>query len=143
MSSAKNFMPSVSFSYPDDFKTTWDAFLSEKRKANASVLSSGYAVNPEDLHLEYEIKGKDSLRWKPVRVWDDGTKTFIQFKKGSTKKSVEAPVLLAYEHKKEVIVNYRVTEDMYVADRVMDKAALIVGIGAHQDRVVITRIEGK
>jgi type IV secretion system protein VirB9 len=140
MSRAKNFMPSISFSYPDDFQKSWDSFLSEKRKANSSVLSSGYSVNPEDLHLDYEIKGKDSLRWKPLRVWDDGVKTF---KKGSTKKSVEAPVLLAYEHKKEVIVNYRVTEDMYVADRVMDKAALIVGTGAAQDRVVITRNRGK
>jgi type IV secretion system protein VirB9 len=143
MSSAENFMPSVSFSYPDDFERTWDAFLTEKRKADSSVLSSGYSVNPEDLHLDYEIKGSDSLRWKPVRVWDDGVKTFIQFKKGSARKSVEAPVLLAYEHKKEVIVNYRVAEDMYVADRVMDKSALIVGTGAHQDRVVITRKSGK
>ena len=83
------------------------------------------------------------MRWKPLRVWDDGVKTFIQFKKGATRKSVEAPVLLAYEHKKEVIVNYRAAEDMYVADRVMDKAALIVGTGASQDRVVITRLKGK
>ena len=95
------------------------------------------------MHLDYEIRWKDSLRWKPIRVWDDGVKTFIQFKKGSAKKSVDAPVLLAYEHKKEVIVNYRVTEDMYVADRVMDKAALIVGTGANQDRVVITRLREK
>jgi type IV secretion system protein VirB9 len=143
MSSAKDFMPSVSFSYPDDYLKTWDAFLTEKRKADSSVLSSGYSVDPEDLYLDYEIRGKDSLRWKPVRVWDDGTKTFIQFKKDSTRKSVEAPVLLAYEHKKEVIVNYRAAEDMYVADRVMDKSALIVGTGANQDRVVITRKSGK
>jgi type IV secretion system protein VirB9 len=143
MSSAKDFMPSVSFSYPDDYLKSWEAFLTEKRKSDSSVLSSGYSVNPEDLHLDYEIRGKDSLRWKPVRVWDDGVKTFIQFKKGSAKKSVDAPVLLAYEHKKEVIVNYRVAEDMYVADRVMDKAALIVGTGANQDRVVITRLREK
>jgi type IV secretion system protein VirB9 len=143
MSSAKDFMPSISFSYPDDFLKTWEAFLTEKRKSDSSVISSGYAVNPEDLHLDYEIRGKDSLRWKPLRVWDDGVKTFIQFKKGSTKKSIDAPILLAYEHKKEVIVNYRVAEDMYVADRVMDKAALIVGTGANQDRVVITRLREK
>jgi type IV secretion system protein VirB9 len=139
MSSAGNFIPSVSFSYPDDSQKAWDAFMAEKKKADSSALSSGYTVNPEDLHLNYEIRGKASLRWKPVRVWDDGVKTFIQFKKGSTKKSVEAPILLAYEHKKEVLVNYRVAEDMYIADRVMGKAALIAGTGAHQDRVVITR----
>jgi type IV secretion system protein VirB9 len=145
MSSATDFIPSVSFSYPDDSQKAWDAFLLEKKKEreNSAVIASGYSVNPEDLHLDYEIKGKSSLRWKPVRVWDDGVKTYIQFRKGSTKKSVEAPVLLAYEHKKEVLVNYRAAEDMYIVDRVMGKAALIAGTGANQDRVVITRRSGK
>ncbi|MDR1020597.1 MAG: P-type conjugative transfer protein TrbG [Synergistaceae bacterium] len=145
VSSATNFMPSVSFSYPDDSVKAWDAFMAEKKKERESVtaLASGYTVNPEDLHLEYEIRGKDSLRWKPVRVWDDGVKTYIQFSEGATRKSVEAPVLVVYEHKKEVIANYRAANGMYIVDRVFDKAALIVGTGAHQDRVVITRLKGK
>jgi type IV secretion system protein VirB9 len=143
MSSASDFMPSVSFSYPDDSIREWESFLSNKKKESAVELASGYTVNPEDLHLDYEVRGSDSLRWKPVRVWDDGVKTYIQFKKGATKKSVEAPILVVYEHKKEVLVNYRAMEDMYVVDRVFDKGALIVGTGAHQDRVVITRLKGK
>jgi type IV secretion system protein VirB9 len=145
VSSARNFMPSVSFAYPDDSKKAWDSFIAEKRKEreNAGVLASGYSLNPEDLHLDYEIKGGDSLRWKPIRVWDDGVKTYVQFKKGATRKSVEAPVLVVYEHKKEVLVNYRVAEDMYVVDRVFEKAALIVGTGAHQNRVVITRLRAR
>jgi type IV secretion system protein VirB9 len=145
MSSAKDFMPSVSFSYPADSVKAWDVFMAEKKKERESVtaLASGYAVNPEDLHLEYEIRGKDSLRWKPVRVWDDGIKTYIQFKKGAAKKSVEAPVLVVYEHKKEVIANYRAANDMYIVDRVFDKAVLIAGTGSKQDRVVITRLKGK
>ena len=141
VASAANFMPSISFSYPDDSFKEWEAFMS-KRREQKNVLASGYSVNPEDLHLEYEIRGKDTLRWKPVRVWDDGVKTYIQFKPGSTKKSVEAPVFVVYEHKKQIIANYRTAEDMYVVDRVFDKAALIVGTGANQDRVVITRLSG-
>ncbi|MDR0653537.1 MAG: P-type conjugative transfer protein TrbG [Synergistaceae bacterium] len=145
VSSASNFMPSVSFSYPNDTLKEWDTFMAEKKKERESVtaLASGYSVSPDDLHLEYEIRGKDSLRWKPVRVWDDGVKTYIQFKKGSMRRSVEAPVLVVFEHKKEVLVNYRAAEDMYVVDRVFDKAALIVGTGSHQDRVVITRLKGR
>jgi type IV secretion system protein VirB9 len=145
MSSSTNFMPSVSFSYPNDTLKEWDSYIAEKRKERekTSELASGYSVSPEDLHLEYEIRGKDSLRWKPVRVWDDGVKTYIQFKKGSVRRSVEAPVLVVFEHKKEVLVNYRAAEDMYVVDRVFDKAALIVGTGARQDRVVITRLRGR
>jgi type IV secretion system protein VirB9 len=145
VSSAKDFIPSMSFSYPDDSVKAWDSFMAEKKKERESVtaISSGYAVNPEDLHLEYEIRGKDSLRWKPVRVWDDGVKTYIQFRKGSVRRSVEAPVLVVFEHKKEVLVNYRAAEDMYVVDRVFDAGALIVGTGARQDRVVIKRLKGR
>jgi type IV secretion system protein VirB9 len=145
MSSSTNFMPSVSFSYPHDTLKEWDSFISERRKERekSSELASGYSVSPEDLHLDYEIRGKDSLRWKPVRVWDDGVKTYIRFKPGSVKRSVEAPVLVVFEHKKEVLVNYRAAEDMYVVDRVFDVGALIVGTGARQDRVVIKRLKGK
>jgi type IV secretion system protein VirB9 len=145
VSSARDFIPSVSFSYPADSLKEWEAFMANRRKErenSGAVLASGYSLNPEDLHLDYEIRGKDSLRWKPVRVWDDGVKTYIKFKQGATKKSVEAPVFIVYEHKREVIANYRATVDMYIVDRVFDKAALIVGTGANQDRVVITRLKG-
>lgn len=142
ISSATNFVPSVSFSYPADTLKEWDRFIAEKHseRQKNTVLATGYTVDPEDLHLNYEIRGKDTLRWKPIRIWDDGVKTYIQFKPGSVKKSVEAPVFVVYEHKKQVIANYRAAGDMYVVDRVFDKAALIVGTGAHQDRVVLTRL---
>lgn len=142
VASATDHMPSVSFAYPDDSLKEWDAFMA-KRREEKSVLASGYSIDPEDLHLDYEIRGKDTLRWKPVRVWDDGVKTYIQFKPGSTIKSVEAPIFVVYEHKKQIIANYRAANDMYVVDRTFDKAALIVGTGAHQDRVVLTRLSGK
>jgi type IV secretion system protein VirB9 len=145
VSSATNHVPSVSFSYPSDTLDSWRTFIEEKKAANkqSTELSSGYAVSPEDLHLDYEVRGKDSLRWKPVRVWDDGVKTYIQFKKGSMKKSVEAPVLVVFERRKEVLVNYRAAEDMYIVDKVFDTGALIVGTGAAQSRVVIKRLKGK
>ncbi|MDR1510042.1 MAG: P-type conjugative transfer protein TrbG [Synergistaceae bacterium] len=143
MSSATDFMPSVLFSYPADSLKEWDVFLADRKKERESnaALASGYTISPEDLHLEYEIRGKDSLRWKPIRVWDDEVKTYIQFKRGSMRQSVEAPVLVVFEHKKEVLVNYRAGVDMYIVDRVFDKAALIVGTGSRQDRVVITRLK--
>jgi type IV secretion system protein VirB9 len=145
MSSGTDFIPSLSFSYPLDTLKDWDAFITEKRKEDEANVSAaaGFSVSPEDLHLEYEIRGRDSLRWKPVRVWDDGVKTYIRFKRGSGIKSVEAPVLVVFEHKKEVLVNYRVVEDMYIVDKVFDSGALIAGTGAAQDRVVIKRLTGK
>ncbi|GHV57343.1 hypothetical protein FACS1894216_21840 [Synergistales bacterium] len=145
MAQSAKFMPSVSFSYPADTLKAWDTFIADRKKDSEGnlTIASGYSVKPEDLHLDYEVRGKDSLRWKPIRVWDDGVKTYIRFSKGSVRKSVEAPVLVVFEHKKEVLVNYRAAEDMYIVDRVFDKGALIAGTGSLQDRVVITRLRGK
>jgi type IV secretion system protein VirB9 len=143
MSSKKNFMPSVSFNYPDDSIRAWDSFIADKRKTreDASTISTGYAVNPEDIHVGYEVSGKGSLSWKPVRVWDDGVKTYIQFRKGSTRKSVEAPVFVVYEKRKEILVNYHVANDLYIVDRIFSAGALIVGTGKNQDRVIIKRVK--
>ena len=144
VSSATNHIPSVSFTYPADTLADWKNFIEQKRADTRKniELASGYSISPEDLHLDYEIRGKDSLRWKPVRVWDDGVKTYIQFRRGSVRRSVEAPVLVLFEHKREVLVNYRVAEDMYIVDKVFDTGALIVGTGAAQSRVVIKRLNG-
>ena len=145
VANAINHIPSVSFSYPADVLSDWNKFIEQKKveRQMNTELSSGYSVSPEDLHLDYEIRGKASLRWKPVRVWDDGVKTYIQFKRGSVRRSVEAPVLVLFERRKEVLVNYRVAEDMYIVDKVFDTGALIAGTGAAQGRVVIKRLQGK
>jgi type IV secretion system protein VirB9 len=142
MSSSKEFMPSISFNYPGDTMAAWDVFIADKQKERntTSLLSeSGYKVNPEELNFDYEIRGKDDIRWKPVRVWDDGIKTYIQFPSQSTIKSIEAPVFVIFEGKREMLVNYRVARDMFIVDKVFTKAGLIAGTGREQSRVVITR----
>ena len=142
MSSSKEFMPSVSFNYPLDTMAAWDVFIADKQKERNTMelLSDGeYKVNPEELHFNYEIRGKDDIRWKPIRVWDDGIKTYIQFPSQSTIKSIEAPVFVIFEGRREMLVNYRVARDMFIVDKVFTKAGLIAGIGAQQSRVVITR----
>lgn len=143
VASATHHIPSVSFTYPADTLAGWDSFIQQRRaqRQRNIELSSGHSISPEDLHLDYEIRGRDSLRWKPIRVWDDGVKTYIQFRRGSMRRSVEAPVLVVLEGRREVLVNYRVVEDMYIVDRVFDTAALIAGTGANQDRVVIRRLD--
>lgn len=133
----ERFMASVSFTYPADTLKAWDEFVARRRTERAALPEG--TVSPESLHFDYEIRGKNTIRWKPVHVWDDGVKTYIRFPAGSTLQSIEAPVLVLYERKKEMLVNYRVVQDMYVVDKVFDKAGLIAGTGAHQSRVVIVR----
>ena len=142
LSSANEFMPSISFSYPLDTMAAWDVFIADKQKERSAteLLSEGeYKVNPEELHFNYEIRGKDDIRWKPIRVWDDGIKTYIQFSSQSAIRSIEAPVFVIFEGRREMLVNYRVAKDMFIVDKVFAKAGLIAGTGAQQSRIVITR----
>ena len=136
VSSVREFIPSVRFSYPDDAVRNWNAFIAENRmkKQNELVLSEGTNLSPDNLYFGYEIaKGKD-VSWKPVRVFDDGLKTYIEMP--VKYRSMEAPVLLFYEGRQQKLVNYRVKERFYIADRIMTKKAVLI---AGKTRVVIER----
>jgi type IV secretory pathway VirB9-like protein len=43
--------------------------------------------------------------------------------------------------KAQEMVNYRVKENIYIVDRLFDRAALILGEGKNADRVEIRRVE--
>ena len=64
--------------------------------------------------------------WCPVRAFDDGRKTYIQF---PPKVSVtEAPPLFVMgTHGDAQLVNYRVKGDWYIVDRLFDMAELRIG----------------
>jgi type IV secretory pathway VirB9-like protein len=74
---------------------------------------------------------------RPIRVFDDGVKTYIQMPVASQR--TEAPVLVVEGPDGGEMVNYRVKGDVYVVDRLFNRAALIVGAGKHAKKVQITR----
>jgi type IV secretion system protein VirB9 len=64
--------------------------------------------------------------WMPVRVFDDGSKTYIQFP--SNLASSEAPPLfLVGPHNSAELVNYRFSNGYYVVDRLFGVAELRLG----------------
>jgi type IV secretion system protein VirB9 len=136
VSSNREFIPSVRFSYPDDAIRNWNAFIAENRakRQNELVLAEGANLSPDDLYFGYEIvKGKE-VPWKPVRIFDDGSKTYIEMP--SKYRSMEAPVLLFYEGQQQKLVNYRVKDRFYIVDRIMTKKAVLI---AGKTSVVIER----
>jgi type IV secretion system protein VirB9 len=136
VSSNREFIPSVRFSYPDDAIRNWNAFIAENKakRQNELVLAEGANLSPDDLYFGYEVvKGKEAP-WKPVRIFDDGSKTYIEMP--SRYRSMEAPVLLFYEGQQQKLVNYRVKDRFYIADRIMTKKAVLI---AGKTRVVIER----
>ncbi|MCL2009675.1 MAG: P-type conjugative transfer protein TrbG [Synergistaceae bacterium] len=137
LSSVNDFIPAVRFSYPDDVLNSWNTFIAEARKKKDSevVLADAYSLSPDSLYFGYEISTKNkTLPWKPVRVFDDGMKTYIEMP--ARYKSLEAPVLMFYEGKQLKLVNYRVKDRYYIVDRVMTGRAVLM---AGQSRVVIER----
>ena len=135
-SGATEYWPSVSFGYPDDELLQWKAFLQKKQQENANTIYEGHATDPLDIYLDYEIRGNQT--WKPLRVWDDGVKTYIQMPKNFSRSS-EAPVVLAYTGKTTRIINYRLHGNLYVLDGIYKKVALVAGTGKSQERIAILR----
>jgi len=91
----------------------------------------------ESLCFDYRVKGKDDAL-KPVRVFDDGQKTFLQISRETRTREAPVLVVLGRDGKQEM-VNYRVKGDMYIVDRLFDRAALILGTGKKAQKVEIQR----
>jgi len=136
------FMPWVSFIYPEEALAKWDVIRSREIKGRQEQTIPQTREYLGDLHFRYDLTG--SAPWKPVRVYNDGVKTVIQMPAAMAQ--TEAPTLLVvrkdgglFSDDETVMVNYRVQDDRYIVDTVFDKAILIAGVGRGQDRVTITR----
>jgi P-type conjugative transfer protein TrbG len=112
------YMPSVSWNYPQDEE------LEAQAQALVSERTESVSVSPDSLNFAYEISG-DDFPWKPLRVFDDGTKTYLQMP--LEMKSHEAPAFFVIEDDDVLLVNYRVKGDFYVVDRLFERAQLRVG----------------
>lgn len=137
-------MPLVSFSYPDDDQAQWAAYHEQhqqrlKARIATTITSTATAATTPDLNFNYLIHG-NSAHWKPVCVYSNAGKTYIQFP--ATVKYDQIPALVILDRNQKQMVNYRMVKDKYVVDQVIDKAALIRGVGKNQERVEISRIAG-
>lgn len=108
-----------------------------KAVENASIESR---VNLAALDFKYKIDVRKGRRpiWMPVKVFDDGRKTFIQFPEEMLVR--EAPVLFVIGEDGNVqLVNYRVKNDYYIVDRLFSQAELRAG----EKSDVVVRIRKK
>lgn len=99
--------------------------------------------NVANLNFGFRLSG-DSPAWRPLRVYTDGEKTYIQFPRAMAFGSAPALVGLDndggwFSSPSQQMVNYRIAGDRYVVDRVLDRAELVSGVGGGQTRVMITR----
>lgn len=135
-----SYTPLVSFRYPENERQAWVEALAEQnrieqeKQRNSRFTAGGVQFNAEDLDFNYTIKG--DAKWKPLRIFNNGVKTYIKMPK--IMKMYEAPVLLTTNNGTEGIVNYRLHDDMFIVDQLFDSAILISGVGDNQVKVTIT-----
>jgi type IV secretion system protein VirB9 len=135
-------MPLVAFNYPDDMQRAWGTYQqSVAFGAAATTLPTGEKT--DNLDFGFRVTG-DSPPWRPLRIYTDGAKTYIQFPRAMA--FGDAPALVGLDNDggwfsgpTQRMVNYRIAGDRYVVDRVLDHAELVSGVGDGQARVLITR----
>ena len=125
-SAAKGAMSAVAWSYPRD------ALLAFERSRTAIQAAAPVAsgVQIEHLRFDYDISGDDPT-WRPLRAFDDGRQTFIEFH-ASIQVGQVPPLFLVNAKGEAELVNYRLRGRYYVVDRLFDVAELRLGTETQQ-----------
>lgn len=131
-----DYVARVAFNYPEEARAAWEVYAAKRGElAKAEVAPDMAAMSIERLKFDYSMEGEASFR--PVRVLDNGEKTYIQLP--PTAKADEIPVLVVLNTEgKEQLVNSRFINGWYEVDRLFDRAALILGVGSEQRKIIIT-----
>lgn len=129
VSTPRTAMAAISWTYPQD-----SLIAIRATEGAQSVVAPAIAV--DGLNFAYRIDG-DRVAWRPLRVFDDGRQTFIEFP-ASLGDGEAPPLFLTGADGKAQLVNYRVKGHYYVVDRLFAAAELRLG-GKRQQIVRIVR----
>ena len=142
ISKPEEYVARVAFQYPDeDSSKKWQQHMIDQQRAelqgkrSSEVLPAMLAV--DKLNFGYRVNGGNE-HIRPLRVYDDGSKTYIQMP--SEMQNREAPALLVIgSDGKGEMANYRVRQQTYIVDRLFDRAELVLGTGKKAQKVEISR----
>jgi P-type conjugative transfer protein TrbG len=130
------------FYYPDDLVRTWASAEQARRAAAAAETQAltplAAPVPLGSLHFGYRWTRNRRYPWAPVAVFDDGAHTYIRLPGSGV--GQDSPLLFLIDGKgATALLNYAIRGQYYVTDRVIDRAALVLGSGRDQQRLEITR----
>jgi type IV secretion system protein VirB9 len=133
VSQRAEWMPRVSFHYPQDVRDEWSRYRTRQDSLREASLAAEPVDSSANLDFAYSISG-DSPSWRPIRVYSNGAKTYIQFPSGVAHGDLPALVALGddggiFTEPSKQLVNYRYVHGRFEVDRVLDRAALISGVG--------------
>lgn len=122
----------LTFYYPDEGAESWIAQTTAGRPPTGATPG----MLPERLNFAYKIEKDRRFPWKPSQVFDDGLHVYIKLPPEA--QSVAAPVLFVLnEDNSRSILNYALSHDYYVTDRVFHRAVLVVAEDGKERRLTL------
>lgn len=139
LSGSENGLPTraVSFWYPDEMVGALNQHIQNDESAKEDLVSH---VDLSKVNFNYQIKANGfsgHYAWQPIRVFDDGTHTYIQFP--ASIQSADMPALFIQSKNGQELVNYRAKAPYFVVDRIFDSAVLVKGVGSKAEAVTLIR----
>jgi type IV secretion system protein VirB9 len=146
VSKPQDYIARVAFSYAEDENNRkWQQHLLAQRARDLQEKSDARTtpamITADKLNFNYKIKGGNE-QIRPVRVFDDGAKTYIQMRPEIQNREVPALLVVGPDGKGEM-TNYRVQQQTYIVDRLFDRARLVLGAGKKAEKVEIIREQPK
>ena len=141
-STREDYLPAVSFAYPEvqqaKFQMIQQAKAEKERKE--TIPQTGERLG--DLDFEYTVDG--SALWKPVRVYNNGQKTFLDLPTAVASQDLPTVLMLRdeggiFSEDDVEIINYRYQNGRFIVDGVPERLILISGVGNSQQKVTLSR----
>ncbi|WP_176597236.1 P-type conjugative transfer protein TrbG [Sphingobium sp. 15-1] len=129
-------MAAISWTYPQDRLVALQR--QNARAEQARPIAEGMTL--ANLRFSYAITG-DNPPWRPVRAWDDGSKVYIEFP-ARLDQGEAPPLFVVGPLGQSQLVNYRVSGNHYIVDRLFGAAELRLGENP-QAVVRISRTDGE
>jgi len=127
---AKPYMPAVAWAYP--------ALPASQR---GTVPTTPILPAAAARHYRYSLTG-DTPPWRPVAVYDDGRRVYVEFPRGIAQGEMP-PIFVLGTDGEPQIVNSRIYQNILIVDRIFGAAELRLGSGKQQQTVRIVRTDGK
>lgn len=148
-SGGRRWMAQASWRYPQGALVALDAPPTDasrdpprdppaETKPAAQAAQDGAAPLPDLSRLSFDWRIEGEAPWKPVRVFDDGVKTVIDFP-ASVASGEMPPLFVTGASGKPELVNYRVLGRRIIVDRIFAAGELRLGSGRRQMVVRLLR----
>ena len=93
-------------------------------------------------NYRYSLTGSSNPPWKPIAVYDDGRRVYVEFPRGIVQGEMP-PIFVIGPDGETQIVNTRIYQHILIVDRLFGAAELRLGAGDRQQTVRIVRTDGR